>query len=96
MLFSALQPIRPPNLNRQPTENQQGLSSSIPGQSQGSARPIDLGFSVNPKAGLDNSDSDFFGPVQQPIINRGHSLQPSIKSGPTVRPTAPPVRYVIS
>ena len=94
--FSALKPIRPPNLNVQSTENQQGLSSSSSGQSLGSARPVDLGFSVNPKAGLDNSNSDFFGPVQQPILNRGHLLRPSIKSGPTVRPTAPPVRYVTS
>ena len=42
------------------------------------------------------SNSDFARPVQQPIVHRGSSFKHEIKSGPTIRPSASPVRYTNS
>ena len=91
--FSALRPIRPPDLTQQMINHQlNGLTQNIQDNGLGSARPVDLNLGVDLNTGIQNSHSEFLRPIQQPIVHRGPSLEHKIKPGPTIRPTAPPVR----
>ena len=94
--FSALNTIRPPDLTQQTLGNQQVLPHHASNDGQGSARPVDFIVGADLNTANKISNSDFARPVQQPIVHRGSSFKHEIKSGPTIRPSASPVRYTNS
>ena len=94
-LTIALNTIRPPDLTQQIGSHQQDLSHITKENSLGSARPVEVIVGVDLNTGNANSNSEHLKPVQQPIVHRGSSFDHKIKSGPTIRPSASPVRYCL-
>ena len=93
-LFVALSTIRPPDLSQQPIIHQQGQSHFTTKQSQGSARPVEVIVGVDLNSVTKGSKPQYPPPIQQPIVHRGSSFDHEIKPGPTIRPSASPVRYI--
>ena len=90
--FAALNTIRPPDLTQQIGSNHQGLHHITEDQGLGSARPVEVIVGVDLNTGNANSNTGTHVPVQQPIVHRGSSFDHKIKPGPTIRPSASPVR----
>ena len=95
-LFSALNTIRPPDLSQQAGVPQQVLTHYTNDQNIGSARPVEVIVGVDLNTGTKSSKPEYPPPVQQPIVHRGSSFDHKIKPGPTIRPSASPVRYAVS
>ena len=93
MFFTALNTIRPPDLSQQPGVHQQTPTHFTKNQSIGSANPIEVIVGVDLNTGSKSSKPEYSPPVQQPIVHRGSSFDHKIKPGPTIRPSASPVRY---
>ena len=92
-LLSALNTIRPPDLSQQAGVPQQVLTHYTNDQNIGSARPVEVIVGVDLNTGTKSSKPEYPPPVQQPIVHRGSSFDHKIKPGPTIRPSASPVRY---
>ena len=92
-LFSALNTIRPPDLSQQAGVPQQVLTHYTNDQNIGSARPVEVIVGVDLNTGPKSSKPEYPPRVQQPIVHRGSSFDHKIKPGPTIRPSASPVRY---
>ena len=95
-LFSALNTIRPPDLSQQTGVPQQVLTHYTNDQNIGSARPVEVIVGVDLNTGTKSSKPEYPPPVQQPIVHRGSSFDHKIKPGPTIRPSASPVRYGVT
>ena len=94
ILLAALNTIIPPDLSQQIGVRQQAQPHFTNEQNLGSARPVEVIVGVDLNTGTKNTNSEYHQPVQQPIVHRGSSFDHKIKPGPTIRPSASPVRYV--
>lgn len=94
-LLAALNTIIPPDLSQQVGVRQQASPHFTKDQNLGSARPVEVIVGVDLNTGTQNSNPEYHPPIQQPIVHRGSSFDHKIKPGPTIRPSASPVRCVL-